>query len=686
VDVTLEAVVGTGLLIGLLTYLGLAAFFIYGWIRRISGRAALASSAVTAAWFAAFLLFGPTPVTDFLEISAYAAWTVLLMRILGIGMDGLHAGSNRSHTVLALLAGAAYVVALLTLFLPQYFGGIASPLLLKLFFCLFGIVMLEQVARNTRRDHQWNIKYLIIGLGIVFTYGFALYADALLFNALNIKLLAPQGYIYAVAAPFVLIASLRNTSHRMNINLSRRFVFRTGTLMLAGAYLLIMGTAGYYVRIFGGEWGEVFQVFLISAGLIVLAVIAVSTQARNRLQLAIARNLFQYKYDYRDEWLRVTGELTHANADEGLGHRAVHALTDLLGAGAGAYWRLSNEGVLLPMAQIGSHWNRPFSAAASQSLVGFFGRLDWIIDLDEYRQNPQAYAGLELQLDLDMLEAARFIVPLPIEDRLFGIILIGPPATPMQLIWEDYDILKIVARQTAGFLALHHADSVLSASKQLRAMDQMSAFVVHDLKTINAQLGLLLRNAERHRANPAFIDDMLKTTENAVVRMTKLVDQLRQKDPAATSANVDLIELVNQVVHDRASQAPSPVMEHCATSITVRADPERLAAVLGHVVQNAQDATPERGAVSIRVETSSVWALVTVTDTGHGMTAQFIDNELFAPFATTKGVAGIGVGAFQCREYARAIGGDVSVKSQTGVGTEFTIRLPLTTPPSPEPA
>ena len=135
------------------------------------------------------------------------------------------------------------------------------------------------------------------------------------------------------------------------------------------------------------------------------------------------------------------------------------------------------------MAQIGNHWTVPSSAAARSSLVEFFGRLDWIIDLDEYRRNPHAYDGLDLQLDLDLLEAARFIVPLPIEDRLFGIIAIGPPATPMQLIWEDYDILKIVARQTAGFLALHHADGVLSASKQLRAMDQMSAFVVHDLKT-----------------------------------------------------------------------------------------------------------------------------------------------------------------------------------------------------------
>ena len=63
------------------------------------------------------------------------------------------------------------------------------PVLLKLFFCLIGIVSLEQVARNTRRDHEWNVKFLIIGLGAVFTYGFVLYADALLFQAVSRTLL-----------------------------------------------------------------------------------------------------------------------------------------------------------------------------------------------------------------------------------------------------------------------------------------------------------------------------------------------------------------------------------------------------------------------------------------------------------------------------------------------------------------
>ena len=674
---TLEAVAEGGPLVGLCAYAGLVVFFVYGWFKRITGRAALLASLATAAWFGSLLTLGMRPGTDLLEISAYVLWTILLTRILGVGFDRLFDPAYRSQTAIAGVTLFAYALALLAPVVPAFLGGTSSMLLLKLFFCIVGIVSLEQVARNTRRDHEWNVKFLIIGLGIAFTYGFVLYADALLFHAMSFKLLVPQGYVYAIAAPFIAIASLRNRSHRMNVNLSRRFVFRTGTLLLAGGYLLIMGTAGYYVQFFGGEWGQVFQVFLISAGLIGLAVVSVSTQVRSSLRLAIERNLYEYKYDYRDEWLRVTRELTHANPDERLGLRAIHALIDLLHARSGAYWRLSNERVLLPMTQLGGQWNGPISPSGSSSLVDFFERFDWIIDLDEYRLTPQTYEGLDLSLDLELLKGARFVVPLPIEGRLFGVVVIGQPTTPMTLIWEDYDILKIIARQSAGFLALHHADSELSASKQLRAMDQLSAFVVHDLKTVSAQLGLLLRNAERHRNNPAFIDDMLKTTENAVGRMNKLVDQLRSKDQVTVEHELNLVTVISEAVKARSTQDPVPQFETFMNPLPIRADSERLSSVIAHVIQNAQDATTADGTVRIRVGATSVWAVVVITDTGHGMTADFLDNELFAPFSTTKGVAGIGVGAYQCREYIRALGGDVSVRSQVGIGTEFTMRLPI---------
>jgi len=677
---TLETVAVSGLLIGLCAYALLTVFFVYGLVRRITGRAALIAASITMAWFGVFLLLGSRPVTDMLEISAYAAWTLLLTRILGVGIEQLLNPAYRVQMSIAALTLLGYVIALVVLSLPLQFAALANSSVLKLFFCLIGIVTLEQVARNTRRDHEWNLKFLIIGLGIVYAYGFVLYADALLFKSVSFSLFAPQGFIYALATPFIAIASLRNRSQRMNVNLSRRFTFRTGTLLLAGGYLLIMGTAGYYVRFFGGEWGQVFQVFLVSAGLIGLAVIAASTQVRNAVRVAIVRNLYEYKYDYRDEWLRVTHELTQANADESLAHRSIHALSDLVHASSGAYWRLSSEGVLMPVLQIGvQQSNVPLSPAGSRSLLEFTTRLNWIIDLNEFRRAPETYAGLDLGLDLDHLKGARFIVPLTIEDRLFGIIAIGEPTTPLNLIWEDYDILKVVARQTAGFLALHYADSVLSASKQLRAMDQLSAFVMHDLKTVTAQLSLLLANAERHRSNPAFIDDMLKTTEHAVGRMTKLLDQLRSKDHPGTDSEWELVPIIEQVVHERSSQVPEPTLQPCASRVTITADRERLAAVLAHVVQNAQDATGADGNVRIAVDANPVWAIITVADTGHGMTQEFIDNELFAPFSTTKGVAGIGIGAYQCREYVRSLGGDVSVRSQQGIGTQFTLRLPRAT-------
>jgi putative PEP-CTERM system histidine kinase len=676
---TLETMALGGLVVGLVTYAGLSIFFVYGWVRRITGRAALIASAATTLWFAVFLALGQQPITDLFEIAAYCTWILLLTRILGVGFGQLRDPAYRMQSSIAILTVVGFVVSLVAISGIDQLADVVPPTLLKLLLCLLGIVTLEQVARNTRRDHQWSIKYLIVGLGAIFAYGFVLYSNALLFRSPSLTLFVPQGFIYAVAAPFIAVASLRNRNQRLHVNLSRQFVFRTGTVLLAGGYLLIMGTAGYYVRFFGGEWGAVFEVFLVTAGLLGLAILASSARLRNSLRVLIVRNLYEYKYDYRDEWLRVTRELTQSNPDESLAGRAIHALTDLVHANAGAYWRLSNEGVLLPMLQVNTRWNLPLSPQGSNSLTTFFSDFNWIIDLDEHRANPRAYAGLDLSNDLDHLGGARFIVPLLLGERLFGIIAIGQPAVPIALIWEDYDILKVIARQTAGFLALHHADTVLSASKQLRAMDQLSAFVVHDLKTVIAQFSLLLRNAVKHKGNPAFIDDMLATTEHAVGQMNKLLGQLRTREEREP-IELDLIEIVHQVVDERAEQRPGPVLETSLAHLTVKADPARLAAVVSHVVQNAQEATPDNGSVHVHVHASPTWAIVDIKDTGHGMTPEFIASELFMPFATTKGVAGIGVGAYQCREYVQALGGDVAVRSLPGIGTEFTLRLPLVAP------
>jgi signal transduction histidine kinase len=94
------------------------------------------------------------------------------------------------------------------------------------------------------------------------------------------------------------------------------------------------------------------------------------------------------------------------------------------------------------------------------------------------------------------------------------------------------------------------------------------------------------------------------------------------------------------------------------------------------VVENAIEATPEDGEVCVTMHRNGPWAEVTVEDNGQGMDPRFVESELFVPFETTKGITGMGIGAYQAREYVRSLGGDVNVASAPNQGTRFTMKFP----------
>jgi len=111
--------------------------------------------------------------------------------------------------------------------------------------------------------------------------------------------------------------------------------------------------------------------------------------------------------------------------------------------------------------------------------------------------------------------------------------------------------------------------------------------------------------------------------------------------------------------------------------IYIFADMEQLSNVIGHLVQNAIDATSKADEVVIKISQSQTEALIEIIDSGSGMDAQFIKTRLFKPFDSTKGLTGMGIGAYESREVIRALGGDIDVSSQIGLGSHFTVRLPL---------
>jgi putative PEP-CTERM system histidine kinase len=262
-------------------------------------------------------------------------------------------------------------------------------------------------------------------------------------------------------------------------------------------------------------------------------------------------------------------------------------------------------------------------------------------------------------------------------EALAGFILLARPPQPFELTYEDRDMLMTMGRHVATHLAQHEADRKLAENRQFETYSRLTAFMMHDLKNSVAQLRLVVSNAVKFRRQPEFVDDAMATIDNAAQRITRLLDQLRVGAAGSVRRPLKLHDLLHMALARCTGNTPAPVMVSSNEGVVVEADQENLASVIEHVIRNAQDATPDDGSVTITVSRADSQVTIAVADTGRGMEPDFLRDRLFRPFDTTKGSAGMGVGAYQAREYVRSLGGHVDVQSSPGQGTRFAITLPV---------
>lgn len=659
------------------------------WRGRLQGGLLVLASAVTAVWAAANATLQAgvltlLPAVAVMELLRTLVWLLFILKLLNPegGWGEMFAGRSRgwAWSIVALVSAMLFLsVAPWLVERPlSKVLEVDTRILGYVGLGVIGLVLVEQLFRNTRLDKRWATKYLCFGIGGLFAYDFFLYSDALLFKRLDMDLWQARGLINALIVPLIAVSAARNPEWSLDVFVSRRVVFHSAAVLAAGVYLLAMAAGGAYIRIYGGTWGNVVQaIFLFGAGL-VLVVLLFSGQMQARLRVFLNKHFFNYKYDYREEWLRLINTLSAGEPSVPLRERAIEALANIMDSPGGALWWRRDANAFELIAQ----WNMSEAEQSSEqtdsSLASFLNERQWVINLSEFEINPEAYAGLRLPEWLRRLERAWLVVPLMHHEGLFGYIVLAKPRAPRTCNWEDNDLLKTAGRQAASHIAQLEAAEALTHARQFEAFNRLSAFLIHDMKNVVAQLSLVVSNAAKHRQNPAFVEDAFKTVEHAAGKMNRLLVQLRSGTVSGgRSSRVELNKLLADVVAARAGTQPGAVLKLEDTSLMVTAEKERLADVLGHVVQNAQDATQPQGKVEVRVQRRGDMAVIEVADTGCGMEADFIRNRLFRPFDSTKGRAGMGIGAYEAREFVREMGGQVEVESEPGVGTVFRIQLPL---------
>ncbi len=653
------------------------------WRGRLQGVWLIQAILFSAIWSAYLALstssdqFNPTNQT-FIEILRATGWILLLWRLYA-QQQNIGAGAFwKSHLLWAfgLLIASLLVLNLLQGTSLGVFSSKSLFFMAPFVLVIIALVLLEQWYRGVEIDNRWRVKFFAISLAIIFSYDFVLFSEGMLYQRLDSDLWLARGWINMLVTPFMAVAISRTRDWEQPVRVSHQAAFYSTSLFLAGIYLIIMAAVGYYIRWFGGGWGGAIQVVFVVISLSFLSLLFASGTARATVSVWIGKHFFSYKYDYREQWVQANNRLAELPLDGGYYQALISAIATPLDSMGGWLW-VNESATLVCRARLSTDQSLEFSAAEARSLVDFCAMKGWVIELEEYRADPGYYPGLYLASDTQSGQELWLIVPLLHQGALYGLVGLRHPRAKRSINWEDYDLLKALGGQVATLIALKDASEALSEARQFEAFNRFSAFVVHDLKNIVAQLSLVVSNAERHRHNPEFIDDALGTLSNAVGRMNRLLSQLRQQSQLNAKVGVvSALAIVKDVHQHQKEQRPAVTLEVAANESRIRIEKDRLVAVLGHLVQNAQEATPDDGVVSLSVREEGDRVVFTVADTGCGMDDLFIQERLFKPFDTTKGSAGMGIGVYEAQQFIRENGGSIGVESRPGEGSVFSVRLP----------
>jgi putative PEP-CTERM system histidine kinase len=553
--------------------------------------------------------------------------------------------------------------------------AVQSAMTLRMIFAVGALVLVHNLYTVSAPETRWGISLPMAALAAMWTYDLNQYTISYLTAEPSSELIAARGFATAVLAPVFVMAARRNSSWR--IRLSRSVAFQSVSLVAIGIYLLGMVLLATALELVGGEYVRLAQISLIFGMSLAALLVLPSGRFKSWLNVVVAKNFFQHRYDYRSEWMRFADTIGFPSKEAApFYERVVKSLADIFESPGGLLMVPDEEGRLTLQAR----WNWPTADVPAQCVTSmtmpFFESTGHIVSMDEVR------AGADERCDPRAVPQWLFdeaqawaVVPLVHFGKLAGLAVLARPRLPRALDWEDLDMLRVVGRQLASYLAEAASQQALAESQQFEQFNRRFAFVVHDIKNLVSQLSILARNAERHADKPEFRADMIDTLRSSVDKMNELLARLSQhnKSRHAQPVAIDIGEAVMKAVHEK--RLIYPIDAQLPSGLFATADPARVETIIGHLVQNAIEATPDGSPVKITCRTQGNDVAVNISDSGVGMSDAFVSTQLFKPFESTK-EGGFGIGAYEARALAMSMGGQLRVDSRVGKGTTFTLLLP----------
>jgi putative PEP-CTERM system histidine kinase len=650
----------------------------------------LTACAGTAVWAMVAAVWGRTdPMTMTFGTLRNLIW-IMLLYDMSSGIRGSAAGGLRLvFGAVALSLGLHFALSAFVFIIPltaeQFNDVLSTASLLRVTTSAGALVLVHNIYGQAAPQSRLRIRGPMLGLTLMWGYDLNLATLAYLQGSAAAsvdQLFQLRGIFVALTAPlFGATASLRSS---LRVKLSRAATFQSLSLLGICIYLATMAALAAAFRRSHWEWATASTAGLLITMIAGAAALAMSRAARGWIKVKMAKHLFEHRYDYRTEWLRFTDTLGRAGADAPpLGDRIVKAFADIVEAPGGILLVAEAGGSIATAAA----WNWPGANPPQDELereASFWSEVESsgrIIEFEALRNGwgaaqDRALPVLQWMLDESCVWAG---IPLIHHERLVGIVLLAAPEYRRPLDWEDFDLLRTAGRQAASSLAEAHSQDALSNAQRFEEFNRRFAFILHDVKNLVSQLSLLSRNAERHADNPEFRADMVETLKSSVGKMNELLARLSPHSGARVQ-RMDaqpLRPILTAAI--AAKRGDHEVRLLGDTNLWTNADGAALEQAIGHLIQNAVEACSPSNPITIRAAANDGTIAISIADKGVGMDPDFVRNQLFQPFSSSK-PGGFGIGAFEARSLVVAMGGRLGVDSRPGKGTTFTILLPAAEP------
>ncbi|HEX9916758.1 MAG TPA: XrtA/PEP-CTERM system histidine kinase PrsK [candidate division Zixibacteria bacterium] len=557
-------------------------------------------------------------------------------------------------------------------------GGI-----LFLIFLLISSVLVIINLENTFRFSGNNLrKQLLVPVSFI-----TLLALATIFSVSHAMLLARIG-----TYPFVLVGIIsvfmcisvgryivKSDLSIGTVYIGRRAVYSSIALILIGAYLLFIGIVAKIVQMIGGNLNIFYSIIAAFLVIVIFSVLVVSSSVKQRIKSFVDKTFYRGRFDYQKEWSELSESISAILDLDELFSRISNSLSQNLETRGIQFFLAQKDGTFL--------LSYPKAERAQAEIEKGDEFLEWVwlygkpIRVEELEQQSKSLNSSFLKGGYLNSINTRVLVPLITKRKLIGVLLLGEKKDKKPYTNEELVLLEAVAHQLAIAILNAKMSEELLLSKEMESFHKLSSFVVHDLKNAISMLSMLLQNAKDNMHDPNFQKGALLTVSDAVERMRGLVTKISSpsKEMQLDISECNLSELIKKVVTgiDPLNFPRIKFNLDLNDTAMARLDESQISKVLQNLIINAVESMPPQGGViDISVYVKDYFWCVAVSDSGVGMSREFMKDKLFKPFQSTK-KKGLGIGLYQSKEIVEAHGGKIEVESAEGKGATFEIRLPI---------